>query len=83
MRSSDCPVDAALHMQEIRGDKVSTGKPWKVHTQQRMDDTWMFWIIAPNNATVAKSCRRYTTERGAIRGAVKMLGANEVEVVTR
>lgn len=62
---------------------MSANKPWKVHTQQRIDGTWMFWIIAPNNATVAKSCRRYTTERGAIGGAGKMLDAwrtNGVEV---
>jgi uncharacterized protein YegP (UPF0339 family) len=61
-------------------------KPWLVHTQQDMNDQWMFWVLAPNNATVAKSCRRYTTERGAVRGAVNMLDAwrsNGIEVMTR
>ena len=51
---------------------MSASKPWEVHTRQRVDGTWLFWIIAPNNATVAKSCHRYTTERGAIRAARKM-----------
>ena len=62
-------------------------KPYEVRTQQSFqDDRWMFWIIAPNNATVGKSARRYTTERGAVRAAVNMLNAwrnNGIKVVTR
>lgn len=50
-------------------------KPWQIRTQQWMDDTWGFWIVAPNSAVVAKSCCKYTTEAGAVRAAVKMLDA--------
>ena len=65
---------------------MSARKPWKVHTQQWMDDSWGFWILAPNNATVAKSCHKYTTEKGAVQGAVNLLAAwrtNGIEVVER
>jgi hypothetical protein len=51
-----------------------------------MNDRWMFWILAPNNITVAKSTHRYATERAAIKAAVKVLAAqhtNGVEVTTR
>jgi uncharacterized protein YegP (UPF0339 family) len=63
-------------------------KPYKIVTQESYNpaDRWMFWIVAPNNATVAKSCRWYTTRRGAERAAVKLLNAwrsNGIEVVPR
>jgi hypothetical protein len=65
---------------------MSAPRPWKVHTQQRMDDSWMFWILAPNNATVAKSCHHYKTQNSAVKGAVKLLSAwrtNGIRVETR
>lgn len=65
---------------------MTVKRPWKVHTQQWVNDRWGFWILAPNNATVAKSCHEYTTERGAIQSAVNLLAAwrtNGIEVVER
>lgn len=61
-------------------------RPYEISTQQSMDGWWMWWINAPNNATVARSCRHYTTESGAERAAVKLLNAwrtNGIKVVRR
>lgn len=54
---------------------MSARKPWRIRTQQWTDNTWAFWIIAPNNTTIARSCHPYTSRRGAINGAAKLMDA--------
>lgn len=76
-------IEAPPRTLASRRSREAVGGP---HTQQWIDDSWGFWVVAPNNATVAKSTRRYTTERGARRAALRMLYAwnsNGVRVVVR
>lgn len=61
-------------------------KPYTVTAQQKLSGEWIWWITAPNNVTVARSARTYTTERGAERGAINVLAAwrtNGIKVVRR
>jgi uncharacterized protein YegP (UPF0339 family) len=63
---------------------MSTRRPYRITPQQDFNDQWGFWITAPNHATVARSCRKYTTEKGAVQAAVNLLNAwrsNGIEVV--
>jgi hypothetical protein len=67
-------------------DGMSGRKPYRITPQQTMDDRWIWWITAPNNVTVARSCRKYTTERGAVQGAINVLAAwktSGIEVIKR
>lgn len=61
-------------------------RPYRVTTQQDINGQWMFWISAPNHITIARSCQKYTTEKGAISAAVNLLNAwrsNGIEVIER
>ena len=61
-------------------------RPYQITPQQDLNDQWMFWITAPNHATIATSCRTYTTEKGAVQAAVNLLNAwrsNGIKVIER
>ncbi len=52
-----------------------------VYAQETVDGQWIWWITAANHASIARSCRKYTTERSAIYAAldVASLGAIDVD----
>lgn len=45
---------------------------YKLHPQETLDGKWIWWLIAPNNVAIAKSCRKYKTQRGAVQAALKV-----------
>lgn len=60
-------------------------RPYQVRISPRDGDgKYMFWIMSPNNRTLAKSTNNYRT-RGAAehaaRGLVKALASNGIEVI--
>jgi len=47
----------------------------EIHTQQDLEDRWMFWIVVTGNqAAIAKSCRLYSTKSGAVKAARRVAG---------
>lgn len=54
-----------------------------VYAQQRLDDKWIWWITAPNHATLARSARSYATERAAITAAMAVAALGSIEVDER
>jgi hypothetical protein len=53
-----------------------------VYAQEDQDGKWQWWITSlGNNATLAKSARKYSTKRAALKSAQKVasLGALEID----
>lgn len=54
-----------------------------VYAQETMDNKWIWWITAANNASVARSCRSYATERAAIKAAKAVASLGDIAVDER
>lgn len=54
-----------------------------VYAQMTMDDQWVWWITAANHAPLARSCRKYTTERAAINAGLAVAALGEIDVDER
>lgn len=54
-----------------------------VYAQETMDGKWIWWITAANHAPVARSCRKYTTERAAIKSALAVAALGDIEIDER
>lgn len=54
-----------------------------VYAQETICGKWVWWITAANHAPLARSCRKYATERGAIKAALAVARLGEIAVDER
>lgn len=54
-------------------------KPWKAYIY-RIDRFWIFVLVASNGVEFARSSQRYTTRYGAVRGARRLAGIDNLVV---